>query len=130
MNQQLILSQCIAKGFTILPKSYPTIYDRHDQKSDFMWGLLLGIKKIDKRLSETKIVEYLIRNALLHVKAKAFKAMRKALVIRCKCGRLLSKRFDSFKQIKPCHGTRQEISTHLFVISETCMGVSLERGGG
>lgn len=119
MNIQMLLERCLAQGRGILPRTYPTIYDRADQWSDFAYGLLLGINKMHKyppNLSEDKRVEYLIRNAILYVKAKRFKAIRKHLVFFCQCGKRLSKRVDSFNQIKPCHGALHDVEIKSFVV--------------
>ena len=119
MNTQMLLARCLNQGRRILPRTYPTIYDRADQWSDFAYGLLLGINKMHKyppNLSEDERVEYLIRNAILHVKAKRFKALRKHLIFFCQCGKKLSKRVDSFNQIKPCHGTIHEVEIKSFVV--------------
>ncbi len=119
MNIQVLLERCLTQGRGILPRTYPAIYDKADQWSDFAYGLLLGINKMHKyppNLSEDKRVEYLIRNAILYVKAKRFKALRKRLIFFCQCGKKLSKRVDSFKQIKPCHGTIREVEIKSFIV--------------
>ncbi len=119
MNTRMLLERCLDKGRGILPRTYPAIYDRADQWSDFAYCLLLGINKMHKYppdLSEDKRIEYLIRNAILHVKAKRFKALRKCLIFFCQCGKRLSKRVDSFNQIKPCHGTINEVEIKSFVV--------------
>ncbi len=119
MDERELLNRCLTKGRHILPKPYPTIYDQADQLSDFAYGLILGMNKMHKypsNLSDEKRIEYLIRNALLYVKAKRFKALRKNLVMFCQCGKRLSKRINSFSQVRPCHGTVAEVQFRSFVV--------------
>lgn len=116
MTKQVIFEQSMQQGFRFLPKPYPTVYDRGDQMSDFAYALILGYRKLIEGLSDVEKISWLIRNSLLYVRAKRFKAVRKHLVIRCVCGKkVLKYGMNSFSNIKPCHGTAEEMTFKPFV---------------
>jgi hypothetical protein len=121
MDTDILLRQCLQRATRVLPKPMPTIYDLQDELSDFAYGLVLGLRKMKQSWSDEKRVEYLVSNAVYHVRAKRFKAMRKGLILTCKRGHPIprNKDFNGFGTVRPCCGEREEMTVSMFV---TCFG--------
>jgi len=119
MNTDIILQRCLQKAETVLPRPYPTTYDRQDQLSDFAYGLLLGLKKVKREWTEEQCIKFAINNAVFYVRAKQFKAMKKRVMIFCKNGHKIPRTFNGIGSIRPCCGTVQELVFVPFII---CLG--------
>ncbi len=92
-----IVQECLAKGRKFFPRPLMHIHDQSDQESDFLYGVALGLKKINWEIGDPK--QFLIRNGIFYLRMKRFRAMRRKFLIRCECGCKLR------MSQKPCHGT-------------------------
>ena len=117
MTTDLILREGLKAAPKVLPKPYPCIYDRQEEESDFAYGLLLGLKKIKKSWTDAHILNFIVYNAAWYVRAKRFKALRKAMIFYCECGREIPKRnIRGLGTIRPCHGSNQNLIMVPFIV--------------
>lgn len=92
-----IVRACFALGKKRFPQPLPTVYDRVDQESDFMLGLVLGSKK--KWWKADNPVLFLTNNGLWTIRRRRYRLMSQKMNILCECGKKLK-----ISQ-QPCHGT-------------------------
>jgi hypothetical protein len=81
-------------------KILPGIYDENDQDSDFLEGVVLGLRRLRRNKWKAQDpVKFLVRNGLWQVRYRRYRAMKRRLLITCQCGKRLR------MSQKPCHGT-------------------------
>lgn len=97
-----VVKRCLEVGKKYLPKESPTIYNRHDVLSDFLYGVHRGLKKIKWDIGDP--IFYLVQSGLFKVREKRKRAFQRFLTSRCECCAKKIKFMD-----KPCHGLTKEI---------------------
>jgi hypothetical protein len=100
-RMEALVSIAIKKGRRYFPRPLPSIHDAADQESDFLYGVVWGLKKARKRTfkNDEAIVQFLINNGIWTVRRRRYYQMRRKLQIFCVCGKQLR------MSQKPCHGT-------------------------
>jgi hypothetical protein len=95
------VAACLKIGPKLFPKPLPTVQDEADQKSDFMYGILLGLRAMrrKKKWEVGDPIKFLLRNGIWTVRRKRYRLIARRLQILCKCGKRLK-----ISQ-EPCHGT-------------------------
>ena len=92
-----IVRACFQLGKKHFPKPWPTIYDRADQTSDFMLGLVHGSKRRWWKAEDP--VKFLVKYGVWAIRRRRYRLLSQKFNILCMCGKKLK-----ISQ-KPCHGT-------------------------
>ena len=99
--------ECLARGRKRFFAPYPGVYDREDQESDFLLGVVNGLKKVDWTRGDP--IAFLTQNGMWSVRTRRTRAIDKRMVSTCEgCGKELSVDEDA------CHhadGTPAEVRT-------------------
>jgi hypothetical protein len=91
-----VVTECRERGVRRFPEPYPTIFDREDQISAFLYGVTLALYKVDWAKGDP--IEFLVNNGIWYLRTQQYRAMGKRMIFKCEgCGRRL------YIGDPPCH---------------------------
>jgi len=92
-----IVRACLNLGKRHFPKPWPTVYDRADQKSDFMLGLVHGSRREWWKAEDP--IRFLVKYGVWAIRRRRYRLLMQKMNILCMCGVKLK------VNQQPCHGT-------------------------